>query len=91
MPFNLKKLSERRAELLAKVENMVKTCETETRAFNEEEQTAYTEAFNEIRSIDATLNAAEQTESLKKTEIRSAGGEQAPSKEELEAAINEVL
>lgn len=85
MPFNLKKLSERRAELLAKVENMVKTCETETRAFNAEEQTAYTEAFNEIRSIDATLSAAEQTESLQMTETRSAGGnQQAPTQEDLE-------
>lgn len=84
MPFNLKKLSERRAELLAKVENMVKTCETETRAFNAEEQTAYTEAFNEIRSIDATLSAAEQTESLQMTETRSAGGNQGPTQEDLE-------
>lgn len=41
MPFNLKKLSERRVELMTQLENLVKTCETETRAFNEEEQTQY--------------------------------------------------
>ena len=39
MPFNLKKLTERRVELMTQLENMVKNCETETRAFNEEEQT----------------------------------------------------
>ena len=30
MPFNLKKLSERRVELMTQLENLVKTCETET-------------------------------------------------------------
>ena len=35
MPFNLKKLTERRVELMTQLENMVKNCETETRAFNE--------------------------------------------------------
>ena len=35
--FNLKKLSERRVELMGQLESMVQTCETETRAFSKEE------------------------------------------------------
>ena len=60
MPFNLKKLTERRVELMTQLENMVKNCETETRAFNEEEQTRYNEILAEVRSIDTTLDAADQ-------------------------------
>ena len=60
MPFNLKKLSERRVELMTQLENLVKTCETETRAFNEEEQKQYSDILAEVRSIDATLDAADQ-------------------------------
>ena len=60
MPFNLKKLSERRVELMTQLENLVKTCETETRAFNEEEQKQYNDILTEVRSIDATLDAADQ-------------------------------
>lgn len=34
MPFNFKKLEERRAEILNRLEAMLHTCSTETRAFN---------------------------------------------------------
>lgn len=85
MPFNLKKLFERRVELMGQLENLVKTCETETRAFNEDEQTKYSEILTEIRSIDATLDAADQGAALQQVEHRSAGGqEDSHSQEELE-------
>lgn len=85
MPFNLKKLSERRVELMTQLENLVKTCETETRAFNEEEQKQYSDILAEVRSIDATLDAADQGAALQKVERRAAGGqEENPSQEELE-------
>lgn len=85
MPFNLKKLFERRVELMGQLENLVKTCETETRAFNEDEQTKYSEILTEIRSIDATLDAADQGAALQQVEHRSAGGQEDPhSQEELE-------
>ena len=85
MPFNLKKLIERRVELMGQLENLVKTCETETRAFNEDEQTKYSEILTEIRSIDATLDAADQGAALQQVEHRSAGGQEDPhSQEELE-------
>ena len=85
MPFNLKKLTERRVELMTQLENMVKNCETETRAFNEEEQTRYNEILAEVRSIDTTLDAADQGAALQQMERRAAGGQEEPrSQEELE-------
>ena len=85
MPFNLKKLNERRAELMGQLESMVRTCETETRAFNEEEQGRYNDILTEVRNIDATLDAADQAVSLEHVERRAAGGsEETLSREELE-------
>lgn len=85
MPFNLKKLSERRVELMTQLENLVKTCETETRAFNEEEQKQYSDILAEVRSIDATLDAADQGATLQRVERRAAGGQKEnPSQEEME-------
>lgn len=83
MPFNFKKLEERRAEILNRLEAMLHACNTETRAFNDGEQQEYTQLIGELRSIDATLDAAEQAGKYRKTERRSAGGTGA-SKEELE-------
>lgn len=84
-PFNLKKLAERRVELMGQLESMVQTCETETRAFNQEEQTQYNDILTEVRSIDATLDAADQAHALSQVETRAAGGqENAHSQEELE-------
>lgn len=85
MPINLKKLTERRAELLSKLEGMVKTCETETRAFNADEQKAYDDAMTEIRSIDTTLDSADQLTGLqKKKVVPAAGGTRERSQEQLE-------
>ena len=85
MPFDLKKLSERRVELMTQLENLVNTCETETRAFNEEEQKRYSDILAEVRSIDATLDAADQGAALQRVERRSAGGqENTLTQEELE-------
>lgn len=83
MPFNFKKLEERRAEILNRLEAMLHACNTETRAFNDGEQQEYTQLIGELRSIDATLDAAEQAGKYRQTERRSAGGTGA-SKEELE-------
>ena len=85
MPFDLKKLNERRVELMGQLEHMVQACETETRAFNEEEQGRYNDILAEVRGIDATLDAADQARALGQVERRAAGGsEEALSREELE-------
>ena len=83
MPFNFKKLEERRAEILNRLEAMLHACNTETRAFNDGEQQEYTQLIGELRSIDATLDAAEQAGKYQQTERRSAGGTTA-TQEELE-------
>lgn len=91
-PFNLKKLAERRVELMGQLESMVQTCETETRAFNEAEQTQYNDILTEVRSIDATLDAADQAHALSHVETRAAGDqENAHSQEELETRAFECF
>lgn len=85
MPFNLKKLSERRVELMNQLEQLVQACEAETRAFNADETTQYNTILTEVRSIDTTLDAADQGMALQKVEHRAAGGsEEQRSQEELE-------
>lgn len=83
-PFDLKKLSERRVELMARLEGMVSTCQMETRAFNEEERASYSKILDEVRSIDATLDAAEQGQALSQVERRAAAAEETHTQEELE-------
>ena len=90
--FDLKKLSERRVELMNQLEGMVHTCETETRAFNADEQAQYSNILEEVRSIDATLDAAEQAQQLGTVERRSAGGQvETRSQEELETRAFECF
>ena len=83
-PFDLKKLSERRVELMARLECMVSTCQMETRAFNEEERASYSKILDEVRSIDATPDAAEQGQALSQVERRAAAAEETHTQEELE-------
>ena len=64
--MHLKKLEERRAVLQEKLNNILKTAETEERAINEEETKEFDEAEAEIRSIDATIDAYEKSRSLVK-------------------------
>lgn len=66
--MHLKKLKERRAVLQEKLNNILKTAETEERAINEEETKEFDEAEAEIRSIDATIDAYEKSRSLVKEE-----------------------
>lgn len=82
--MNLKKLIEKRAALVTEMEGLISTCDTETRAFNEDEQIRYKEIMTELRSIDATLDAAEHAEQLAKTERRSATETGTHTQEELE-------
>lgn len=79
--INMKELLERRAALLEEAENLVSSCQTETRAMSEEENTRYSEVLEEIRAIDTTLDNADklpkpyemrgQAESTEEAEIRA--------------------
>lgn len=58
--INMKEILERRSALLEEAENLVSSCQTETRAMSEDENTRYNEALEEIRAIDTTLENADR-------------------------------
>lgn len=58
--MNYKKLIEKRNSLIEEMEKMVEACETETRAFNEDENKRYEEITKELNDLDATLKAADE-------------------------------
>lgn len=55
-----KQLIEKRNALIEEMEKMVEACETETRAFNEDESKRYEEITKELNDLDATLKAADE-------------------------------
>lgn len=55
-----KQLIEKRNALIDEMEKMVEACETETRAFNEDENKRYEEITKELNDLDATLKAADE-------------------------------
>ena len=55
-----KQLIEKRNVLIEEMEKMVDACETETRAFNEDENKRYEEITKELNDLDATLKAADE-------------------------------
>ena len=55
-----KQLIEKRNSLIEEMEKMVEACETETRAFNEDENKRYEEITKELNDLDATLKAADE-------------------------------
>ena len=55
-----KQLIEKRNALIEEMEKMVEACETETRAFDEDENKRYEEITKELNDLDATLKAADE-------------------------------
>lgn len=55
-----KQLIEKRNSLIEEMEKIVDSCETETRAFNEDENKRYEEITKELNDLDATLKAADE-------------------------------
>lgn len=55
-----KQLIEKRNSLIEEMEKMVESCETETRAFNEDENKRYEEITKELNDLDATLKSADE-------------------------------
>lgn len=55
-----KQLIEKRNSLIEEMEKMVEVCETETRAFNGDENKRYEEITKELNDLDATLKAADE-------------------------------
>lgn len=80
--INEKKYFERRAEIIAEIDALLKASETEQRAFNEEEQKKYKDLMTEMKDVDAMLKVAEETRALEDmTPVKQAGEE---SREEIE-------
>lgn len=57
---NLKALMEKRAELQQRMEALVSTADTETRAMTDEETAQFDAAEKEIRAIDETVEREER-------------------------------
>ena len=61
---NLKKLIEKRNDLVMQMDNLVKVADEETRALNEEETTKFEGLQKEVADIDKTLKLAQEERSL---------------------------
>lgn len=79
---NEKGYMERRNAILDEIQGLVDTCNTETRAFNEEEQGKYTGLMAELQGIDDMLKVADETRALE--DWKPAEHSDARTREELE-------
>lgn len=62
--MNLKQLTEKRNAVVEQINELFKGAETEERAFKPEEKTQYDVCMDEIRSIDSTIKAIEESKDL---------------------------
>lgn len=76
--MKLKELIEQKNQKIDQLDEMLKTAETEKRAFTDEENERFETLENEIRSLDQTIQAAERAESLERIQ----SGESSESEEQ---------
>lgn len=82
-----KALLERRNDLIEEMEGLTAKMETENRAFNDDETKRFDDIKAEIRNIDATIKAQEETRGLEKmTEVKPT---QTPEEIRMEAVAKE--
>lgn len=86
----LKKLTEQRAELQAKMEGLLETADTENRALTEEEAAQFDAAEQEIRALDDTIAREERARKLEKTTPENREQEEQEAAEE-RAFVDYVL
>lgn len=67
--MNLKQLTEKRNTLVEQINELFKSAETEERAFKPEEKQTYDACMDEIRSIDSTIKAIEESKDLAVKEV----------------------
>lgn len=65
---NEKAYLERRNAILQELEQLLEQCGQENRAFNQEQQEKYSQLMEEIRGIDAVLDAEEEMRSMQQRE-----------------------
>ena len=78
-------LVEQRNNLMTELETLIETVKTETRALNDTEQSRFNQIRTEIGNIDKTVQAQQQAEQLKQSEMKPATKPDA-DKEEQRAA-----
>lgn len=71
--MNEKAYIERRNAILDELQGLVDTCNTETRAFNEDEQGKYDTLMTELRGIDDMLKVADETRGIEDRELTKGG------------------
>ena len=88
--MKLKALTEKRAELVKKMNDLVSTADTENRALSEEETAAFDAAEKEVKDLDATIAREERARALN---IPAPSAEPAQNNAEIEerAFVNYVL
>lgn len=62
--MNIKQLTEKRNSLVEQINSLFATAETEERSFKAEEKAQYDTCMDEIRSIDSTIKAMEESKDL---------------------------
>lgn len=62
--MNVKQLTEKRNSLVEQINSLFATAETEERSFKAEEKAQYDACMDEIRSIDSTIKAMEESKDL---------------------------
>ena len=82
--MKLKALTEKRAELVEKMNSLVNQADTENRAMSEEEAAAFDAAEKEIKDLDATIVREERARKLAPAPARTANVPAAPAHEDAE-------
>lgn len=82
--MKLKALTEKRAELVEKMNSLVNRADTENRAMSEEEAAAFDAAEKEIKDLDATIAREERARKLAPAPARTAAAPAAPAHEDTE-------
>ena len=82
--MKLKALTEKRAELVEKMNSLVNQADTENRAMSEEEAAAFDAAEKEIKDLDATIAREERARKLAPAPARTAAAPAAPAHEDTE-------
>lgn len=67
--MNLKAMIEKRNAKLEEMQEILSAAQTETRAFTTDEETKYDSLKEEIRSLDATIKALEETADMEEREL----------------------
>ena len=87
--MNIKKLTEKRAELKAKMQSIIDKAETEERAVTPEESAEFDSAEAEIRAIDDTIVKAEKVRGI--TDIIQSKTDEMSTKDAEERAFSDFI